>query len=77
MIKGQQLTPEILADIRAQTQKLIRQYLIDNPDETKSGIAGKIGIHPLQMLAYLRGERGLTDKSLSRIGKFLIEKAKQ
>ena len=70
------LTPEILANIRKGTQELLRQYLLDNPKETKSGLAAKIGIHPLQMLAYLRGERGLTDKSLQRVGKFLLNASK-
>jgi hypothetical protein len=65
------LTPAILADIRKGTQILLKNHLKDNPEETKSGLATKIGIHPLQMLAYLKGERGLTDKSLQKIGKFL------
>lgn len=70
------LTPEILADIRQGTQELLRQYLLDNPQETKSGLAAKIGVHPLQMLAYLKGERGLTDKSLQKVGKFLLNSPK-
>ena len=70
------LTPEILANIRQGTQELLQQYLLDNKEETKSGLATKIGIHPLQMLAYLKGERGLTDKSLQKIGKFLLNNSK-
>lgn len=75
-MKKTNLTPEILANIREGTQELLRQYLLKNETETKSGLAGKIGIHPLQMLAYLRGDRGLTDKSLARIGKFLLKESK-
>ncbi len=72
-MKKTNLTPEILATIRQGTIELCKQYLIDNPDETKSGLARKMEIHPLQMISYLRGERGLTDKSLEKIGKFLLK----
>ena len=71
-MQKQQLTAEILADVRQGTIKLVNQYLFDNPSETKSGLANKIGIHPLQLISYLKSERGLTDKSLQKIGKFLI-----
>lgn len=68
-----QITPEMLANIKKGTQKLVEDYLTRNPDETQSGFATKIGIHPAQMLLFMRNERGLTDKSLARIGKFLTE----
>jgi plasmid maintenance system antidote protein VapI len=68
-----QITPEMLANIKKGTQNLIEDYLKRNPDETQSGFATKIGIHPAQMLLFMRNERGLTDKSLGRIGKFLTE----
>ena len=68
-----QITPEMLANIKKGTQKLVEDYLTRNPDETQSGFANKVGIHPAQMLLFMRNERGLTDKSLARIGKFLTE----
>ena len=71
-----QLTPELLANIKKGTQNLVNDYLRRNPKETQSGFANKVGVHPAQMLLFMRDERGLTDKSLAKIGKFLIEKSK-
>ena len=75
MIK-EQLTPEMLANLRKGTQRLVLDHLNDNNEETQSGFANKVGIHPAQMLLFMRDERGLTDKSLAKIGKFLIQKSK-
>ena len=69
----QKLTPELLANVRVGTQNLMKEFLKKNPPETESGLAIKIGIHPAQMLLFMRNERGLTDKSLSRIGKYLSD----
>ena len=73
-MKTKQLTPEILANIKKGTQRLVLDHLKENPEETQSGFANKVGIHPAQMLLFMRNERGLTDKSLGKIGKFLLNK---
>ena len=67
------MTPKQLTEIIPNVQALINGYMAKKPDETISSIAGKSGIHPAQLLLFMRGERGLTTKSLSKIGKFLIE----
>lgn len=66
------MTPKQLSDIIPNTQALVNAYLQRKPAETISSIAGKAGIHPAQLLLFMRGERGLTTKSLSKIGQFLI-----
>lgn len=67
------MTPKQLTDIIPNVQALINGYMTKKPEETISSIAAKSGIHPAQLLLFMRGERGLTTKSLSKIGKFLIE----
>ena len=69
------MNPKQLADIIPNTQNLVNAYLKHKPEETISSVAAKAGIHPAQLLLFMRGERGLTTKSLSKIGDFLINNA--
>ena len=47
---------------------VIKRY-IEESNETPSSVAKKIGIHPLQMLGFLRKERGIHISTIERIGK--------
>jgi len=69
------MNPKQLSDIIPNTQTLINAYLKRKPNETISSVAKGAGIHPAQLLLFMRGERGLTTKSLSKIGEFLINNA--
>jgi len=62
-----------LINIREETQKLVRKHL-EETGETESGLSKKAGIHPAQLLLFMRNERGLTDSSLSKLGKVLAKK---
>lgn len=59
-----------LKNIRQNTILMIKDYC------TKSGtsytaLAMSCDIHPAQLLKFVRGEQGLTDTTLSKIGEFI------
>ena len=41
--------------------------------ETPTGFANKVGVHPLQLLGFLRRERGMHIDTIERIGKRMKE----
>jgi hypothetical protein len=57
-----------LENITSEIIKVIEKH-IENTHDTPSGVAKKIGIHPLQLLGFLRGERGIHITTVERIGK--------
>jgi plasmid maintenance system antidote protein VapI len=59
-----------LANIKEESRKIINDYL------KKSGLsinalAVKSKVHPTQLYLYLDNKRGLTDTSLSKLGKYI------
>jgi len=66
------MTVQDLMNIRSETQRLVNQYLKET-GKTQSKLANESGIHPAQLLLFMRGERGLTDSSLMKLGKVLSE----
>jgi len=68
------MTNNDLANLRKEAQKLIKAYIDADKMRSISGLAKEAKIHPAQLLLFMRGERGLTDTSLSRIGQVINNK---
>jgi hypothetical protein len=61
-----------LSNISAEVAEVI-QIHIDKTGDTPTGFAMKVGVHPLQMLGFLRGERGLNIGTVQKIGRKIKE----
>jgi ArsR family metal-binding transcriptional regulator len=61
-----------LSNISAEVAKVIQEH-IDKTGDTPTGFAMKVHVHPLQMLGFLRGERGLNIGTVERIGRKIKE----
>ena len=59
-----------LRDLKKESKKIINAH-IEKYNKTESGFAKECGIHPAQMILYMRGERGLTVDSLEKIGRVI------
>lgn len=66
------MTANDLQNIRQETQRLIQAHL-NKTGKSVSALAAEAGIHPAQLLLFMKDERGLTDSSLAKIGSVLIE----
>lgn len=66
------MNKEDLVYLRRNVQKLVEEY-IQKTGKTQSKIANEAGIHPAQLLLFMRDERGLTDSSLMKLGKVINE----
>jgi|TARA_R100000084_G_scaffold38927_2_gene15705 hypothetical protein len=61
-----------LKNLTKLSQKLVKEHLIKH-SKTESGFAKEAGIHPAQLLLFMRNERGLTAKSLENIGEIIYK----
>jgi hypothetical protein len=61
-----------LSNISAEVARVIQNHIVRTND-TPTGFAVKVGVHPLQMLGFLRGERGLNISTVEKIGKKINE----
>jgi hypothetical protein len=64
-----------LANLSNEARDLISRHLKDN-DISVNALAIDAGVHPTQLWLFLRGDRGLTDSSLQKIGQ-AIERNKK
>lgn len=67
------MTAKDLQNIRTETQNLVNKYC-EKTGTSLTALAKQAEIHPAQLLLFMRSERGLTDTSLSRIGKVISGK---
>lgn len=58
---------EDLSTISSDVVKVIEEH-IEKTGDTPTGFANKVGVHPLQMLGFLRRERGMHIDTIERIG---------
>lgn len=58
---------EELAEITDQIVEVIKNH-IENTGETTTAFAHKVGVHPLQLLGFLRRERGMHIDTIQKIG---------
>jgi len=65
-----------LSNISAEVAEVIQKH-IDKTGDTPTGFAVKVGVHPLQMLGFLRGERGLHIATIEKIGRKISEMNKK
>ena len=56
-----------LSNISEEITQVIKDH-IESTGDTPTGFAVKVGVHPLQMLGFLRGERGMNISTIERIG---------
>lgn len=56
-----------LSTISIEVVKVIKDH-IEKTGDTPTGFAKKVGVHPLQMLGFLRRERGMHIDTIERIG---------
>lgn len=61
-----------LVYLRDNVQELVNNYL-KKTGKTQSKLAVEAGIHPAQLLLFMRSERGLTDSSLMKLGRVINE----
>lgn len=64
-----------LKNLRAETKRIIKEYQ-EQKNIALTPLAHEIGIHPAQLLMFMRGERGLTDTTIMSIGSFICKNAK-
>ena len=64
-----------LANLSNEARDLISMYLKDN-DISVNALAIDAGVHPTQLWLFLRGDRGLTDSSLQKIGQAIEQNKK-
>jgi plasmid maintenance system antidote protein VapI len=64
-----------LANLSNEARDLISKHLKDN-DISVNALAIDAGVHPTQLWLFLRGDRGLTDSSLQKLGQ-AIERNKK
>jgi hypothetical protein len=62
---------EDLENLSFEAKRIIQGYL--DTGKTINALAVKAGVHPTQLWLFMRNERGLTDKSLQKIGKAIRE----
>lgn len=61
-----------LANLQPEAKRIIKEYL-KATGLTINGLSVKAKVHPTQLYLFLGGKRGLTDTSLTKLGK-VIEK---
>jgi plasmid maintenance system antidote protein VapI len=61
------MTAKDLKNIRVECQNLVKGYL-ERTGKSQTQLAKESGIHPAQLLLFMKGDRGLTDTSLSKLG---------
>lgn len=64
------MTAKDLKNIRQESQRLINDHLTKT-GKSQSQLAKEAGIHPAQLLLFMKSERGLTDSSLSKLGSII------
>lgn len=64
-----------LANLSEQARSLISEHL-EKHEKTVNALSIEAGVHPTQLWLFLRGERGLTDTSLQKIGAAIIKAGK-
>lgn len=63
---------EDLSNISSEVARVIEEHLTKS-GESATAFANKVGVHPLQMLGFLRRERGMHIDTIERIGVKLKE----
>jgi hypothetical protein len=58
---------EELSEISSEVVRVIQDH-IEKTGDTTTGFAHKVGVHPLQLLGFLRRERGMHIDTIERIG---------
>jgi plasmid maintenance system antidote protein VapI len=66
------MTVKDLANLSEQSRELITNYL-NNSGKTVNALATEAGVHPTQLWLFIRGDRGLTDASLQKIGTAILK----
>jgi plasmid maintenance system antidote protein VapI len=66
------MTVKDLANLSEQSRELITNYL-NNSGKTVNALANEAGVHPTQLWLFIRGDRGLTDASLQKIGTAILK----
>lgn len=56
-----------LSNISTEVARVIEEHL-SNTGESTTAFANKVGVHPLQLLGFLRRERGMHIDTIERIG---------
>tara|TARA_R110001632_G_scaffold32755_1_gene84470 strand:+ start:278 stop:487 length:210 start_codon:yes stop_codon:yes gene_type:complete len=69
------MTAKDLKNVRQETQSIVEKYLAKT-GKSITGLAKEAKIHPAQLLLFMRGDRGLTDTSMSRIGEVITNNKK-
>ena len=64
------MTTKDLKNLRKEVQTMVQKHL-EKTGKTASSLANEAGIHPAQLLLFMRSERGLTDTSLMRLGEVI------
>jgi plasmid maintenance system antidote protein VapI len=64
------MTPKELKNIRKETILLVKDFC-EQTNTSYTAFAMSCEIHPAQLLKFIRGEQGLTDTTLSKIGAFI------
>ncbi len=64
-----------LKNIAEEVVRVISDH-IKKTNDTPTGFANKVGVHPLQMLGFLRRERGMHIDTIAKIGTKINEKNK-
>lgn len=57
-----------LRDLDKEIRQLLKTH-IENEKTTPTAFAKKVGIHPAQMIGFLKGEKGILIETISKIGK--------
>ena len=65
------MTKQELSNIGNETRIMISEYL--KQGNTVNKLATKSGLHSSQIWLFMRGERGLTDTSMEKLGKAMLK----
>lgn len=69
------MTPKELKNIRKETILLIKNFS-ETTGTSYTALAIASGIHPAQLLKFIRGEQGLTTTTLEKIGEFISKQSR-
>ena len=71
--KNRIMTNKDLSNLSQNCRDLIEKHL-DKTGKTINALSVEAGVHPTQLWLFMKGERGLTDSSLEKIGKAIVKK---
>jgi len=67
------MTNKDLSNLSQNCRDLIKKHL-DKTGKTINALAVESGVHPTQLWLFMKGDRGLTDSSLQKIGEAINKK---